>query len=154
MVDNPPVVSPRGKANSAIGEKAAAWKRVARMAALSFGLAGAGALYQDGGQPSALAMAGGLGVGIISYVLLTAVSAARGLGLIAAFRDPKNCARVAAGFGVLCALLGGSGVYFHDGAPVGDALLTSAALGVVGFLAGYFPLLTWLASLVGLSSSN
>ena len=148
-VDRKSVVSSRAKAKPTPASQG--WSRVTRMAAFAFGLVGGAALFQDGSWPPAKAAVSGLGIAAVTFVILRAVGSERGLASIHGFRDPQYRVRVAAGFGVLFAALGGSGVYFHDGAPLADALLTGAALGVFGSVLGYFPIITFILALIGLS---
>lgn len=126
------------------------WSRVTNMAAFVFGLVGGAALFQDGGWPLAQAAAGGFGIAAVTFVILRGIGSERGPASIHGFFDPKYRLRVAAGFGILIAALGGAGVYFHDGAPLSDALLTGGALGVAGFVLGYFPIFTFILSLIGM----
>lgn len=147
MSDPKSVVTKEGGATA---EKAAAWERVSRMFAISFALVGGAALYQDGGYSAGLALAGAAAIGLLTYIVFGAIGAARGLGGISAFHDKTNRVKIATGFGVFCALLGGSGVYFHDGAPLATALLSGAGLGLVGFLAAYFPIIPVIASILSI----
>ena len=150
MADHKPVVSSRGKAAGVDPEKVAAWGRVTRTMTFAFGLVGGGVLFQDFGFTARMAIAGSLGIGLITYLLMSAIGAARGLGAITGSSDPKNRMRMALSFGMFVGLLGGSGVYFHDGAPLKDALLTGGALGAFGFVIVYVPLIATILSIIGL----
>ncbi len=152
MPDQKPVVSAHGVKSGVDAGKAAGWARVTRMMAFAFGLVGGFALFQDGGFSAAKALAGGLAIGLVTYLLFGAIGAARGLLSITALRDPNNRMRIAMGFGVFVALLGGSAVYLRDGASLTDALIFGTLFGAVAFVAGYFPLLTWILGVLGLLS--
>jgi hypothetical protein len=152
VADRKPVVSSHRTAAGVDPDKAAAWGRVTRTMAFAFGLVGGGVLFQDFAFTARMAIAGGLGIGLITYMIMFAIGAARGLGAITGSRDPKNRFRMALGFAVFIGLLGGSGVYFHDGSPLKEALMTGGALGLFGFVIGYFPIIATILSIIGLGS--
>ena len=140
MPEHKPVVTSPRSTEGVTVERAAAWGRVSWTMAFAIGLVGGAALYTDGGLPAGKAVASAAVIGIAVMMLMRVVGAARGLGSIVAFKQKDNRTRIALGLAVFGAILGGSGVYFHDGAPLKDALLTAAALAVTCFVAGYLKL--------------
>lgn len=103
--------------------------------------------FEDGlSWPLALCAAGG--AGLFAYLFMALLFPGSSGGPLAHLKGEKFRALRAALVGVLIGGLAGGGMYFHDGAPPGTALLGFAGFWVMGFVFAYVPALQWAAGIL------